>query len=111
MTMPTYPADVLERAAKVGGVFAAPVRWFGHASDYVGGYFFAVSENRRLRRELAELQPWRDQAIAQGMIAGPSWGLDYDAKLQPVAVVAVLEEAYRASARNEVEKSKKKAGK
>lgn len=48
----------------VGGVFAAPVRWFGHASDYVGGYFLAVSENRRLRRELAELQPWRDQAIA-----------------------------------------------
>ena len=48
----------------VGGVFAAPVRWFGHASDYIGGYFFAVSENRRLKRELAELQPWRDQAIA-----------------------------------------------
>ena len=51
------------------------------------------------------------EAIAQGMIAGPSWGLDYDAKLQAIAVVAVLEEAYRASARNEVEKSKKKAGK
>jgi rod shape-determining protein MreC len=51
-------------AGPVGGVFAAPVRWFGHASDYVGGYFFAVSENRRLKRELAELQPWRDQAIA-----------------------------------------------
>ena len=51
-------------AGPVGGIFAAPVRWFGHASDHVGGYFFAVSENRRLRRELAELQPWRDQAIA-----------------------------------------------
>ncbi len=51
-------------AGPVGGVFAAPVRWFGQASDYVGGYFFAVSENRRLKRELAELQPWRDQAIA-----------------------------------------------
>lgn len=51
-------------AGPVGGVFAAPVRWFGHASDYVGGYFFAVSENRRLKRELAALQPWRDQAIA-----------------------------------------------
>jgi len=48
----------------VGGVLAAPVRWAGAASDFVGGYFFAVSENRRLRRELAELQPWRDQAIA-----------------------------------------------
>jgi len=51
-------------AGPVGGVFAAPVRWFGQASDYVGGYFFAVSENRRLKQELAELQPWRDQAIA-----------------------------------------------
>jgi len=51
-------------AGPVGGVFAAPVRWFGQASDYVGSYFFAVSENRRLKRELAELQPWRDQAIA-----------------------------------------------
>ena len=51
-------------AGPVGGVFAAPVRWFGHASDYVGGYFFAVSENRRLKEEIKELQPWRDQAIA-----------------------------------------------
>ncbi|CAN7160829.1 rod shape-determining protein MreC [Brevundimonas sp. LjRoot202] len=57
-------AGVESVSGPVGGVFAAPVRWFGHASDYVGGYFFAVSENRRLKRELAELQPWRDQAIA-----------------------------------------------
>ena len=57
-------AGVETVAGPVGGVFAAPVRWFGHASDYIGGYFFAVSENRRLKRELAELQPWRDQAIA-----------------------------------------------
>ncbi|MFN3815014.1 rod shape-determining protein MreC [Brevundimonas sp.] len=51
-------------AAPVGGVFAAPVRWVGQASDYVRGYFFAVSENRRLRAQVAELEPWRDQAIA-----------------------------------------------
>lgn len=51
-------------AGPVGGVFAAPVRWVGAASDYIGGYFFAVSENRRLKAELAALQPWRDQAIA-----------------------------------------------
>lgn len=51
-------------AGSVGGVFAAPVRWAGHVTDYVGGYFNAVEENRRLKRELAELQPWRDQAIA-----------------------------------------------
>lgn len=54
----------------VGGVFAAPVRWAGAASDYVGGYFFAVSENRRLKRQLAELQPWRDQAIALKNVNG-----------------------------------------
>ena len=57
-------AGVEAVAGPVGGVFAAPVRWFGHVSDYVGGYFFAVSENRRLKRELAQQQPWRDQAIA-----------------------------------------------
>ncbi|RZJ87644.1 MAG: rod shape-determining protein MreC [Brevundimonas sp.] len=57
-------AGVETVAGPVGGVFAAPVRWFGAASDGVRGYFFAVSENRRLKRELAELQPWRDQAIA-----------------------------------------------
>ena len=51
-------------AGSVGGVFAAPVRWAGHVTEYVGGYFNAVGENRRLKRELAELQPWRDQAIA-----------------------------------------------
>lgn len=48
----------------VGGVLAAPVRWFGSASDYVRGYFNAVEENRRLRAQIEELQPWRDQAIA-----------------------------------------------
>lgn len=51
-------------AGPINGIFAAPVRWAGAASDYVGGYFFAVSENRRLKKELEELQPWRDQAIA-----------------------------------------------
>ena len=48
----------------VSGVLAAPVRWAGSLSDGVKGYFFAVSENRRLRQQVAELQPWRDQAIA-----------------------------------------------
>jgi rod shape-determining protein MreC len=51
-------------AGPVNGVLAAPVRWTGSLTDYVKGYFFAVSENRRLRLQVAELQPWRDQAIA-----------------------------------------------
>ena len=51
-------------AGPVSGILAAPVRWAGSLSDGVKGYFFAVSENRKLRRQLAELQPWRDQAIA-----------------------------------------------
>lgn len=51
-------------AAPVGGVLSAPVRWTGSAVDYVKGYFFAVSENRRLRAEIVELNAWRDEAIA-----------------------------------------------
>jgi rod shape-determining protein MreC len=57
-------------AGPVGGVFAAPVRWAGVARDYVGGYFFAVGENRRLKDEVAELRGWRDEAIAQKNING-----------------------------------------
>lgn len=51
-------------AAPVGGVFAAPVRWLGQISDYVDDYFFAVSENRRLREELASLRAERDAVVA-----------------------------------------------
>jgi len=57
-------------AGPVGGVFAAPVRWAGAARDYVGGYFFAIGENRRLKAEIAELRAWRDEAIAQKNING-----------------------------------------
>lgn len=51
-------------AGPVGGVLAAPVRWAGGVRDYIGGYFFAIGENRRLKAENAELREWRDQAIA-----------------------------------------------
>ncbi len=57
-------------AGPVGGVFAAPVRWAGAARDYVGGYFFAIGENRRLKAEIAELRGWRDEAIAQKNVNG-----------------------------------------
>ena len=48
----------------VGGVLSAPVRWTGSVTDGVKGYFFAVSENRRLKAEVAELRQWRAEAIA-----------------------------------------------
>jgi rod shape-determining protein MreC len=48
----------------VGNVLAAPVRWTGAGIGSVRGYFFAVSENRRLKAELKEMRQWRDVAIA-----------------------------------------------
>lgn len=48
----------------VSGVLSAPVRFAGSVSEGIKGYFFAVSENRRLKAQVAELEPWRDQAIA-----------------------------------------------
>ncbi len=64
-TMGTARGGFEAAAGPVGGVFAAPVRWAGAARDYVGGYFFAIGENRRLKAEIAELRGWRDEAIAQ----------------------------------------------
>lgn len=51
-------------AAPVGGVFAAPVRWLGQLTNYIDDYFFAVSENRRLREQVAQLEAERDAVVA-----------------------------------------------
>jgi rod shape-determining protein MreC len=51
-------------AAPVNGVLATPTRWIGDGVNGVKGYFFAVSENRRLKAELREMKAWRDAAIA-----------------------------------------------
>ncbi|MCR5876344.1 rod shape-determining protein MreC [Phenylobacterium sp. J426] len=48
----------------VGNVLSAPGRWTGAGFETVRGYFFAVSENRRLKAELKEMRQWRDVAIA-----------------------------------------------
>jgi rod shape-determining protein MreC len=48
----------------VGEVLSAPVRWTGDVVDYVRGYFFAVSENRRLHAQIVQLEQTRDQAVA-----------------------------------------------
>jgi rod shape-determining protein MreC len=48
----------------VGDVLSAPGRWTGAGVEAIRGYFFAVSENRRLKAELREMRQWRDVAIA-----------------------------------------------
>lgn len=48
----------------VGDVLSTPGRWTGAGVEAVRGYFFAVSENRRLKAELKEMRQWRDVAIA-----------------------------------------------
>ena len=50
--------------APVGDIAATPGRLTGEGIDGVRGYFFAVSENRRLRAELKNMQQWRDVAVA-----------------------------------------------
>lgn len=51
-------------ATPVGGFLSTPIRWVGDGVDAVRGYFFAVSENRRLKAELKEMRQWRDLALA-----------------------------------------------
>jgi rod shape-determining protein MreC len=51
-------------AAPVGDFLSTPNRWIADGVDYVRGYFFAVSENRRLKDELREARRWRDVALA-----------------------------------------------
>ncbi len=48
----------------VGDVLSAPGRWTGAGVDTVRGYFFAVSENRRLKVQLQEMRQWHDVAVA-----------------------------------------------
>ena len=50
-------------AAPVSGAIATPVRWSDAASQGVAGYFFAVSENRRLKAELQVAKAWRQRAV------------------------------------------------
>jgi len=50
--------------APAGEVLEAPVRWAGDGIDAIGGYFFAVSENRRLKARIRDLETWRDEAVA-----------------------------------------------
>lgn len=51
-------------ASPVSNILSLPIRGFRSIGSGIGGYFNAVSENRRLRLENAELREWRDDAIA-----------------------------------------------
>ena len=51
-------------AAPVTGFLATPGRWIGDGVNSVRGYFFAVSENKRLKAELAEAAEWKNAALA-----------------------------------------------
>uniref|UniRef100_UPI0025CD1DA8 rod shape-determining protein MreC n=1 Tax=uncultured Phenylobacterium sp. TaxID=349273 RepID=UPI0025CD1DA8 len=50
--------------APVGDALSQPGRWTGAGVEGIRGYFFAVSENRRLRAELRRAHEWRAVAIA-----------------------------------------------
>ena len=47
-----------------GEALSAPGRWTGAGIETIKGYFFAISENRRLKTELKEMSQWRDVALA-----------------------------------------------
>ena len=50
--------------APVGDALSTPGRLTGEGVEGIRGYFFAVSENRRLKAELKNMRQWRDVAIA-----------------------------------------------
>lgn len=51
-------------AAPVTGVLATPGRWISDGVSGVRGYFFAASENRRLKEELKQARQWQVTAMA-----------------------------------------------
>ncbi|MGH6998567.1 MAG: rod shape-determining protein MreC, partial [Phenylobacterium sp.] len=51
-------------AAPVTGVLATPGEWISNGVEGIRGYFFAASENRRLKEELREARQWQVAALA-----------------------------------------------
>jgi rod shape-determining protein MreC len=51
-----------ESVGPVSAMFAAPLRWAGDAGDYVRDYFNAVDENRRLKKQMADLLAYKEMA-------------------------------------------------
>jgi rod shape-determining protein MreC len=78
----------------VGEVLTAPVRWTGAGVGAVRSYFFAISENQRLKGELKEMRQWRDVALALRNENGrfrSLLGLKIDPPIQMVAARIVLD--------------------
>ncbi len=50
-------------AEPVSGVVAKPGEWTGDVVGFVRGYFFAASENRRLKQQVIALQTQADEAV------------------------------------------------
>ena len=50
--------------APVGGVLSTPFRWMRNGAGFVGSYWNAANENRRLKRELVEMRQWQTVAVA-----------------------------------------------
>jgi rod shape-determining protein MreC len=78
----------------VGDALSAPGRWTGDGIDAVKGYFFAVSENRRLKAELKEMSQWRDVAYAlknENVRYRTVLGLQTDPPIPMVAARVVLD--------------------
>lgn len=53
-----------DAAAPVMGAVAAPIRGVRSIFGGIGDYWNAVGENRRLRKEVAELRQWRNLALS-----------------------------------------------
>jgi rod shape-determining protein MreC len=81
-------------AAPVDGALAAPVRWTKDGVNLAAGYFFAVSENRSLKAELAHDQATRDELAAvtlDNQRLRAALGIKTDPPLPEVAAETIAE--------------------
>ncbi len=53
-----------EAVEPIASVLSAPAHWVSSFGDWTSGYLFAVHENRELKKQVMDLQRWRDAAIA-----------------------------------------------
>ena len=61
-TGPSRAVDAM--ASPVGGALSAPIQGLGALAGGVSDYFFAASQNHKLKLELDQALKWRDEALA-----------------------------------------------